>query len=461
MNRLAQEKSPYLLQHATNPVDWYPWGDEAFEKARREQKPVFVSIGYSTCHWCHVMEHESFEDPAVAEIMNKFFVSIKVDREERPDIDRVYMTFVQATTGSGGWPMSVFLTPDRKPFLGGTYFPPDPIATAPGFRTILARVEQAWREQRPEVLSSAERVVGAMQEMANHGMEAGERPGMAAMDEAYKRFSSVYDREEGGFGRAPKFPRPSVLNFFICAITRAQANSPRSTWCCSPCVRWRRAGCTIISAADSIATRWTASGTCRTSRRCCTTRRSLPRPTRRRIRLRTMRFTPASRAMCWITCCATCTSAMEASSPLRTRIVSPKLAARKSGEGAFYVWTSAEIDKALGADAAKAFKKYYGVEANGNVAPDADQQGEFKGHNILILRTPIADADRVAMAAARGKLLAARAQHPRPGLDDKVLVAWNGLMISALARASQATRRCRVTATAAQRAAHFHRVAPV
>src|SRR6266404_8762128 len=214
-NSLANEKSPYLLQHASNPVDWYPWGDEAFEKARREQKPVFLSIGYSTCHWCHVMEHESFEDPALAEILNRFFVSIKVDREERPDVDRIYMTFVQATTGSGGWPMSVFVTPDRKPFLGGTYFPPADRYGRPGFRTVLMRVHQAWTEQRQGVLESADRVLGAMQEMVNHGVGEGAAPDFAVMDEAYKRYAGIYDRELGGFGGAPKFPRPSVFNMLL------------------------------------------------------------------------------------------------------------------------------------------------------------------------------------------------------------------------------------------------------
>ena len=163
-NRLIHEKSPYLLLHAHNPVDWSPWGEEAFEKARREQKPIFLSVGYSTCHWCHVMERESFSDSGIAEIMNRHFVSIKVDREERPDVDRIYMTFVQATTGHGGWPMSVFLTPDLKPFLGGTYFPPEDRGGQAGFRTILLRVAQAWEKDREQINSSADQVTQALQE---------------------------------------------------------------------------------------------------------------------------------------------------------------------------------------------------------------------------------------------------------------------------------------------------------
>src|ERR1035438_5974500 len=218
MNRLAQEKRPYLLQHASNPVDWYPWGDEAFEKARRENKPVFLSIGYSTCHWCHVMEHESFEDPALAQILNQYFVSIKVDREERPAIDPLYLTFVHATAGGGGWPMSVFLTPDRKPFLGGTYFPPTDRYGRPGFRTILMRVQQAWSTQHDEVLKSADHVVGSLQEMANQGFSgdpANGLPGVAVLDATYGRFASAYDHQFAGFGGGPKFPRPAVMNFLL------------------------------------------------------------------------------------------------------------------------------------------------------------------------------------------------------------------------------------------------------
>src|ERR1019366_2055004 len=166
MNRLAQEKSPYLLQHASNPVDWYPWGDEAFEKARRKNKPVFLSIGYSTCHWCHVMEHESFEDPALAQLLNQYFVSIKVDREERPDVDRIYMPFVQATTGGGGWPMSVFLTPELQPFFGGTYFPPENRWGHPGFGSVLGQIAAAWRSDRPRIEESARDVVAQLQKQA-------------------------------------------------------------------------------------------------------------------------------------------------------------------------------------------------------------------------------------------------------------------------------------------------------
>src|ERR1035437_6867993 len=213
-NRLSKEKSPYLLQHANNPVDWYPWGEEAFEKASRENKPLFRSIGYSTCHWCHVMEHESFEDPATAAILNEYFVPVKVDREERPDVDRVYMLFVQASTGSGGWPMSVWLTPERKPFYGGTYFPPENRFGRPGFRAILQSLARAWSEDRARVEESGAKVVEQLKEHAAHGAGKGES-GKDALDSAFYGFRRMFDSRLGGFGGAPKFPRPSVYNFLL------------------------------------------------------------------------------------------------------------------------------------------------------------------------------------------------------------------------------------------------------
>ncbi len=213
-NRLALEKSPYLLQHANNPVDWLPWGEEAFEKARREDKPVFLSVGYSTCHWCHVMERESFENESLASVLNEHFVSIKVDREERPDVDRIYMLFVQASTGAGGWPMSVFLTPDRKPFFGGTYFPPDNRWGRPGFRTVLESLARAWREDRARVEQSGAQV---LEQLRSHAEVApdGEMPGREVLDTTYRAFRRSFDSKLGGFGGAPKFPRPSILNFLL------------------------------------------------------------------------------------------------------------------------------------------------------------------------------------------------------------------------------------------------------
>src|SRR5688572_14727482 len=216
-NRLATEASPYLLQHKDNPVDWYPWGAEAFEKARREDKPIFLSVGYSTCHWCHVMEHESFEDSSVADALNRDFVSIKVDREERPDVDRVYMTFVQATTGAGGWPMSVWLTPDLKPFFGGTYFPPTSRWGRPGFVDVLAQIARAWRDERERILQSADTLLGRLRETTGADAAPDRAPvaGRDAVETGIATFAQAFDPRRGGFGGAPKFPRPSELLFLL------------------------------------------------------------------------------------------------------------------------------------------------------------------------------------------------------------------------------------------------------
>src|SRR3974390_1145449 len=213
-NRLAGEKSPYLLQHAHNPVDWHPWGPEAFEKAKAEDKPIFLSIGYSTCHWCHVMERESFEDEEIAAVLNRYFVPIKVDREERPDVDRIYMLFVQATTGGGGWPMSVWLTPELKPFYGGTYFPPDNRYGRPGFRTVIESLARAWENDRAKIEESS---VEITKQLAEH---AAARSAAAAadknvLDSAFYAFRRIFDTRLGGFGGAPKFPRPAVHNFLV------------------------------------------------------------------------------------------------------------------------------------------------------------------------------------------------------------------------------------------------------
>src|SRR5438552_12360789 len=214
MNRLAAERSPYLLQHASNPVDWFAWGDAAFGKARAEDKPIFLSIGYSTCHWCHVMAHESFENDAIARVLNEQFVAIKIDREERPDVDRVYMTFVQATTGSGGWPMSVWLTPDLKPFYGGTYFPPSARWGRPGFVEILQEIARVWRSERDKIDLAADSLIAQLRD-ANRASALASVPGIDTLARTVAQFRSSFDAAHGGFGDAPKFPRPSELGFLL------------------------------------------------------------------------------------------------------------------------------------------------------------------------------------------------------------------------------------------------------
>ena len=222
-NHLAGEKSPYLQQHAHNPVDWYPWGEAAFEKSRSEDKPIFLSVGYSTCHWCHVMERESFENEQLAALLNRWFVPVKVDREERPDVDRIYMTFVQASTGSGGWPMSVFLTPELKPFFGGTYFPPDNRYGRPGFGAVLERIAEAWRKERGRIVQSSGDVIAQLvQYTGAAGLSSG-APDKTILDSAFQHFRRMFDSTHGGFGSAPKFPRPVVFNFLLRYYARSPA----------------------------------------------------------------------------------------------------------------------------------------------------------------------------------------------------------------------------------------------
>ena len=214
-NRLIHEKSPYLLQHAHNPVDWYAWSDEAFARAAAENKPIFLSIGYATCHWCHVMERESFEDPQTARILNETFVCIKVDREERPDVDRIYMTYVQATTGGGGWPMSVWLTPDLTPFVGGTYFPPDDRYGRPGFATVLRRINEAWKRDRERIVESSRNVLEEIRKESQIAAGDGLVVSGEVLETGFAIFRRTFDTRRGGFGGAPKFPRPSVFNFLV------------------------------------------------------------------------------------------------------------------------------------------------------------------------------------------------------------------------------------------------------
>src|SRR5437867_8835307 len=452
-NRLAHEKSPYLLQHAHNPVDWYPWGEEAFGKARRENKPIFLSVGYSTCHWCHVMAHESFESEEVAAIMNREFVNIKVDREERPDVDRVYMTFVQATTGGGGWPMSVWLTPDLKPFVGGTYFPPEERYGQPGFKKVLERIATAWRENHDNIVEQGGKLVAALQE-SQSAAKGEAQIDAATLEAAYRQIDRSYDPKEGGFGNAPKFPRPVTLNF----LTRFYARDPKSD-----------SGKQALEMA-LLTLRKMAAGGMHDHIGGGFHRYSVDRywhvP-----HFEKMLYDQAQLAVAYLDAFQITRdtqyesvvrgvldyvardmtskeggffSAEDADSPVVAGIGDPGHG--KTAEGAFYVWTKKEIDAALG-DAAEIFDFHYGVQAHGNAPEGSDPHDEFRGKNILIERHTIAetaehfkkteDEIRKSLAQSRTKLFAIRAKRPRPHLDDKIIAAWNGLMISAYARAAQ------------------------
>jgi len=485
-NRLAAEKSPYLRQHADNPVDWWPWGDAALAHARAEGKPIFLSIGYSTCHWCHVMAHESFEDATVAAALNRDFVPVKVDREERPDLDRVYMTYVQQTTGHGGWPMSVWLTPEGKPFFGGTYFPKEDRAGRPGFLTLLHTITGHWQNQRAKIEAGAEEVVQALRRYAVEG-GAREVPAAGApvplheaageaFEKGFQYFYEAHDARWGGFGGAPKFPRASIIDFLFRSAALQGVNSDL--------------GQTAIGMAATTLQRMAEGGLhdpigggfhryavdeqwhvphfekmlydqALIAMNCLEAQQATGLPVFGWLARDIFDYVardltgPAGGFY----------SAEDADSALPEGVGREtgdgRPEAGKHAEGAFYVWTKAELEAELGDDA-EFFCAHFDVKPEGNVA--SDPHGEFGGKNVLRQLRPLAaTAGRfnLAVPAAEEKLLAsleklrlARAVRPRPHLDDKIITAWNGLMISALARGRQVLGDSRYL-TAATRAAEF------
>jgi hypothetical protein len=465
-NRLASEHSPYLLQHKDNPVDWYPWGEEAFTRARAEEKPVFLSIGYSTCHWCHVMEHESFENASVADVLNRHFVSIKVDREERPDVDRVYMTFVQATTGSGGWPMSVWLTPALEPFYGGTYFPPTSRWGKPGFIDVLEEIARAWRDERAKVTGSAGMIVERLRSLKSQGGPA-EVPPPAVLDRAASEFAAAFDRRRGGFGDAPKFPRPSELLFLLREHARTGRKEPLEM------VLATLRAMALGGMRDHLGGgfhRYSVDGEWRVPH------------------FEKMLYDQAQLALAYLEASQITGDAFYSEVSVDTlAYVLRDLTDDRGGfysaedadsvppdqagephphkmEGAFYIWPDDEIGSLLGPDA-DPFRLRYGVRPDGN-AP-FDPQGEFTGKNLLHTARSVEDVasqtgrtvDEVeaGIQRARRTLLERRSARPRPHLDDKVLTAWNGLMIAALARAARVLDDDGRHLEAARRAAGFIR----
>jgi uncharacterized protein len=459
-NRLIHEKSPYLLQHAHNPVDWYAWGPEAFEKARKEDKPIFLSIGYSTCHWCHVMERESFENEETAAILNKYFVAIKVDREERPDVDRIYMAYVQATTGGGGWPMSVWLTPDLKPFVGGTYFPPENRYGRAGFPTLLERIGQAWRTDREKIVQSSGEVVRQL-ELAAEVTPLG-RLDAGALESGFLQFRRSFDSKLGGFGAAPKFPRPVTHNFLFRYYARTRNDEARDM-----------ALATLRAMAQGGMHDQLGGGFHRYS---VDERWFVPH-------FEKMLYDQAQLAISYLEAYQITHDVFFAGVARRIfDYVLRDMTDRDGGfysaedadsatdpakpdvkaEGAFYVWTSEEIEQIAGEPAAAWFSYRYGVAPHGNVQDDP--HGEFPGKNILFQAHTVEETARHftkpteemrhALATAEEKLLAARSKRMRPHLDDKVLTAWNGLMISAFAKGGAILSEHRYSA-AAKRAAEF------
>ncbi|MBO7934343.1 thioredoxin domain-containing protein [Streptomyces sp. S9] len=419
-NRLADETSPYLLQHAENPVDWWPWSPEAFEEARRRDVPVLLSVGYSSCHWCHVMAHESFEDQETADLVNAGFVAVKVDREERPDVDAVYMEAVQAATGQGGWPMTVFLTPDAEPFYFGTYFPPAPRHGMPSFRQVLEGVRQAWDGRRDEVAEVAGKIV---RDLSGREISYGDGspPGEQQQAQALLGLTREYDAQRGGFGGAPKFPPSMVIEFLLRHHARTGAEGAlqmaRDT-----CERMARGG--IYDqlgggfARYSVDRDWIVPHfekmlydnalLCRVYAHLWRATGSEPA---RRVALETADFMVRELR----TAEGGFASALDADSDDGTG---------HHVEGAYYVWTPGQLAEVLGEDDARTAAEYFGVT----------EEGTFEeGASVLQLpqQEGVFDAEKVA--GIRARLLARRAERPAPGRDDKVVAAWNGLAIAALA----------------------------
>jgi uncharacterized protein YyaL (SSP411 family) len=444
-NRLIDESSAYLKQHAHNPVDWHPWSPEAIESARRLDRPIFLSIGYSACHWCHVMEHESFEDPDVADILNTHFVSIKVDREERPDLDQIYMTAVQMMTGQGGWPMSMFLTPDLKPFYGGTYFPPDDRHGRPSFKRLLTAIAEAWRLRREEMIQSASQLSAAVGQAMRLEAAASEL-GPELLQRAAAAWRRNFDPSYGGFGAAPKFPHAVELRLLLRvykrfgdedALQMARVTldhmarggifdhlgggfhrySTDAGWLVPHFEKMLYDNALLVSAYTE-AFQATAD------------------PLYREVVEQTLGYV-----------------LREMTSP-EGPFYSSQDADSDGEEGQFYVWSAAEIAESLGTALADPFMDVFGVIAEGN----------WEGHNILNrsktlsqharLRETTEAQLRTSIALARSKLYEVRAKRTWPGRDEKILTSWNGLMIGALALASRALEQP-AYAEAAARAADF------
>ncbi|MBY0508086.1 MAG: thioredoxin domain-containing protein [Bryobacteraceae bacterium] len=462
-NRLAYEASPYLLQHANNPVDWYPWGEEAFEKARAEDKPIFLSIGYSTCHWCHVMEHESFENDTIAGLLNEHFVPVKVDREERPDVDRIYMMFLQATTGSGGWPMSIFLTPELKPFFGGTYYAPESRPGRPGFGLMLQKLAEAWAGDRAHILDSGEAVLA---ELRKYSVVRGDG---SALDQAAlsaklgEQLSGIFDSKLGGFGAQPKFPRPVIYNFLL-RHHHLTGNDEALEMVTKTLDEMARGGIhdqlgggfhrysvdaqwfvphfeKMLYDQAQLAVSYLEAYQITRETRYANVARGILDYVLREMTSPEGGFYSAEDA-----------DSEDPAKPGQQR------------EGAFFVWTYDEIANVIGERAMTWFAYRYGCVPNGNVHHDPQQ--EFARQNILYeSRTVQETAQRfglpvsemnAALEEAKVKLMASRGARTRPGLDDKVLTSWNGMMISAFAKGAMVLDEARYL-TAAQRGIAFLR----
>jgi len=426
-NRLAREKSPYLLQHQYNPVDWYAWGEEAFEKARREHKPLFLSIGYSTCHWCHVMERESFENEEVAKFLNEHFVSIKVDREERPDVDKIYMTFVQATTGQGGWPLNTFLTPELKPFFGGTYFPPDSRYGRPSFLELLKHIQRLWETRPGDLLDSATQVHARLSEAATSVTESNLLLTASVVRNAGARFKEAYDPRNGGFGNAPKFPQPSQPRLLLRYAKRFK-DEEAIKMVLHTCEKMAAGGIHDQLgggfARYSVDAEWLVP------------------------HFEKMLYDNAQLAQLYLDAYLVSGEAKFADVTrdileyvLRDMthpeggFYSAEDADSEGHEGKFYCWTRQELSQLLAPDEFKVAIRYFGVTEKGNFV-DHSHPTPLPNQNVLSIVDPkLSAAEKLLLLSVKKKMAEARAQRVRPHLDDKVLASWNGLMLGAMARA--------------------------
>jgi uncharacterized protein len=426
-NRLAREKSPYLLQHRHNPVDWYPWGEEAFAKARSENKPIFLSIGYSTCHWCHVMERESFESEEVAKFLNQHFVSIKVDREERPDVDKIYMTFVQGMTGGGGWPLNVFLSPDLKPFYGGTYWPPEPKYGRPSFLQVAQQIHTAWTERRDQLTTSSKELHEKLQQITTR--EATNKLVLTVEDlrRTGNELKQGYDPVNGGWGTAPKFPSPSHPSYVLRYGVRF-GDTQAVDMVLHTCERMASGGI-----YDQIGGGF--------SRYSVDAQWLVPH-------FEKMLYDNAQLLGLFLD--AYVVSGEDGYADVAHDIIryllrdmthpeggfySAEDADSEGKEGKFYCWTREELSKLLTPEEFNVATRYYGVTEKGNFLDHSDPN-PLPNQNVLsVADTNLAQADVSLLKSAKEKIFQARSKRVRPHLDDKVLASWNGLMLGALARA--------------------------
>ncbi|XAR61288.1 hypothetical protein NMG60_11034938 [Bertholletia excelsa] len=460
-NRLASEHSPYLLQHAHNPVNWYPWGEEAFKEARKRDVPIFLSIGYSTCHWCHVMEVESFENEEVAKLLNDWFVSIKVDREERPDVDKVYMTYVSALYGGGGWPLSVFLSPDLKPLMGGTYFPPDDKYGRPGFKTVLRKLKEAWETKKDTLVKSGAFAIEQLSDALSASASSSRvQEGLArkAMELCAEQLAGSYDSKLGGFGSAPKFPRPVEIQLMLYYSKKLEedGNLPKAKEILQMVLF------SLQCMARGGIHDHLGGGFHRYSVDECWHVPHFEKMLYDEGQLANV-YLDAFRITKDVHHSGVCRDILDY---LRRDMIGSSgeifsaedadsaeyEGAPRKKEGAFYIWTSSEVEDIVG-EYAPIFKEHYYIKPSGNcdLSIMSDPHNEFKGKNVLIERNSTdAVASKFSMPVeeyvnilgmCRQKLFDMRLKRPRPHLDDKVIVSWNGLAISSFARASKILQR--------------------